>query len=116
MAVYVTTTFSPAMFASEVESIDPHFERISEENFATGIKNALSYTEVVPAIGDENTAKLLQRKLNLDIELFNRTNIELRSGDSLLVAIPKFRAPQAREFSDEEIEKARFDYWLVVIP
>jgi hypothetical protein len=101
---YLATSFSvnmlPKMGSCQVQEI-------SEEVF-----RELLDQPFVSAVGHEVTAKILGQKFGKDIA-FNRTNIQLQRGDQLLVAVPQFRAEQSREFTEEEIAKAQFRFFLV---
>lgn len=103
---YLTTTFSPSMLSSGVTAT---VQEITEEKFASYLK-----VEYVPAVGHENTAVLLQKKFGLANVPFARVNITLNAGDVVLAAIPQFRLPETREFTDNEIASAKFRYFLII--
>jgi len=112
MAAYVTTTFTVNMLQGSCKA---KFEQLSEREFAQQLKELMETALVIPAVGHENTAQLLKRKLGITRELFNRRNLSIEPGEVVFVAVPKFRPPESREFTDEEIAGAAFTYWRVTI-
>jgi len=112
---YITTTFSPSMI-KEGGDVKAEIKELGETEFISVVRGLLRYDDCVPAVGHENTAALLARKIGVDRALYARVNITLGKGDALFCAIPQFRAPEgAREFSDEEVAGARFRYFVVVV-
>jgi hypothetical protein len=101
---YLAASFSVSMLPQGGSCI---VREISEQVF-----RELLDQPFVSAVGHEVTAKILGQKFGKDIA-FNRQNIQLQRGDELLIAVPQFRAEQSREFSEEEIAKAQFRYFLV---
>jgi len=129
MRTYLATTFSPAMLS--VEGGVAKVVEVDEAHFIYLVKKALSWGTLCPAVGHENTARLLALRLQKEgvevtaeegaeetfvpLNLFSRASLTLKQGDELLAAIPQFRAPEAREFSDEEIEQAKFRFFLIEV-
>jgi len=109
---YLSTTFSPSMLAHNVKAC---VEEMDFGNFRLQVQKLTRSGELVPAVGHENTAQLLRQKLGVDIELYARVNLKLEDGDVLFCAIPQFRAPEAREFTAEEIASAEFRYFIIQV-
>jgi len=103
MDQWLTTTFSPMMLSQGTNAW------ISELQEIPSRERLMLFTS---AVGHENTAKILSLKLGVAVNV-NRINLTLKPGDLVLAAIPQFRAEQAREFSEEEIEQAEFRYFLI---
>lgn len=110
---YLTTTFSPAMLSDN--HVVATVVEVSESQFQDDVHKALSEGELTPAVGHENTAALLQARLGLEKTLWARVNLTLNDGDVVLAAIPFFRAPESREFTDEEVRSAKFRFFKVYI-
>jgi hypothetical protein len=112
MKIYLTTTFSPSMLP-EWGSVE--VSEIPLARFQFEVRRAGD--NLVPAVGHENTAGILEKQLEGVVyrlpRLFNRINIVLEPGDMVLAAIPQFRADAAREFSDREIFEAEFRYFVI---
>jgi len=96
---YLSTTFSPSMLTRRAKA---NVEEMDYGAFRLQVQKLVRAGELIPAVGHENTAFLLREKLNIDIELFARVNIELKPGDTLFCAIPRGRA-QFRYFFVEVI-------------
>ena len=108
MTTYITTTFTPAMM--DGNGSVAMMKEISLEK----AKEIMGLHEWKSAVSHENTAELLSRKLSMDIA-FNRVNISLDAGDTVICIIPAFRTNVAREFTDEEIRNAEFRAFVVNI-
>ena len=106
MTVYLSTAFSLSMLSSGGKA---SVEEISKSDFLSSLADG--FTSVV---GHENTAAILTRIVGRTVD-FRRVSIRLEDGDVMLVAVPQFRADQAREFTDEELKKASFRYFRVTV-
>lgn len=106
MKIYFTSTINPAMLSKGAESMT--VRELDEEMFTSTLLSVKD--ELIPAIGHKNTAELLERVFHME-NLFQRRNISLANGDTVLAAIPQFRVGEAREYTDEEIKKARFRFF-----
>lgn len=103
----ITTTFSPTMLGIAKSA---KIREVHEKEFLRYIKQAGDF--LFSAIGHENTANILSRKLNHYFP-YNRTNISLDYAAVVIAAIPQFRADQAREFTDEEVAATVFRYFVI---
>lgn len=99
---YLTTTFSPMMLANESEFVGKPINNLSEIDWD------------VSAVGHENTAEILTKILDKEVE-FNRTNIKIGPGDIVYCVISNFRDSQAREFTKYEIISAGFRAFKIEI-
>ncbi|MFW6129746.1 MAG: STIV orfB116 family protein [Atribacterota bacterium] len=102
---YLTTAFSPMMLERYGEAY------VAEIDIVELKENAVSCQSV---IGHENTAKIVSLLLGFNVG-FNRDNIELKSGDFVYIIIPKFRANEAREFTEEEVVNSGFRCFKVKV-
>lgn len=66
------------------------------------------------AVGHEVTARVLTALLGFHVP-FNRANLSLDDGDTVICVIPSFRANEAREFSREEVEAAGFRCFEITV-
>jgi len=98
MTTYIATTFSPAMLGKGVNA------SVKEISLAD-VKERLA--DCVSAVGHEITANVLTALLGCEVK-FNRTNLTLRPGDSVICIIPNFRASESREFTQAEVEAAGY--------
>jgi len=98
--IFLATTFSPAMLGTRVEA------SVKEISLAE-VKEELRLRNWVSAVSHEVTADILTVLLNREVE-FNRVNLSLAAGDSVICVIPSFRASEAREFTREEVEAAGY--------
>jgi len=106
MKKVITTTFSVSMLPV-IGQANLRIREVSEDTFNSELGDDFeSY------VGHETTAKLLSEKLGKDIK-FNRANLMLEPNMRLFVAVPQFRVEVAREFTPEEIEKAKFRYFII---
>lgn len=119
MKLYITTTFSPMMIGPELSRVKVLEIKDFEMEFA-GISSMLGFGyEVVPAVGHDVTAKVLEPIIErylpgiADQVFFNRTNISLSLYDHVLAIIPNFRASESREFTAKEVLAAGFRAFLV---
>jgi hypothetical protein len=99
---YLGNTFSPMMLRSG------DIAEVSETTLSNIPNNFVSI------VSHEVTAKVLSALLNTEIE-FNRINLTLISGDILYCIIPNFRSSEAREFTYEEVTKAGYRVFLVIV-
>ena len=114
MRVFLTTTFTPAMLPAGYSG-RVRFREVDAETFGRELSHAFRTKELVFAVGHENTAEMLRRKFLLSQSPYGRVRVELQRGDAVLAAIPQFRPPQAREFTDAEVQNASFRYWVISI-
>jgi hypothetical protein len=90
-----------------VEQATLRIREVSEDVFNAELgDNFESY------VGHEATSSLLSKKLGKNIK-FNRANLVLKPEMKLFVAVPQFRVEVSREFTTEEIEKAKFRYFII---
>ena len=110
--IYLTTAISPLM----IKENSLEMMGISEISFER-LKKIFKQNETIifPAIGHENTARILEKILETKRDLFNRLyvkdyfSIELDlENDCILCIIPKFRVNESREFTTEEVMSAGF--------
>ena len=97
--IFLATTFSPAMLGTRVEA------SVKEISLAE-VKQELG-NNWESAVSHEVTAHILTALLGCEVE-FNRVNLSLAAGDSVICVIPSFRASEAREFSRAEVEAAGY--------
>jgi len=111
--VYITTAISPMMLP-QPDAAGCHSMVVveHEEHFFRDLIRIYRENghEIVGAVGHPNTASLLEAKFGLT-SLANRVSITLEPGDRVLAAVPQFRPPESREFSDNEIRSAKFRYF-----
>jgi hypothetical protein len=103
---YLACTFSPMMLgkgAGEAKIREIRF-REAQQLLKGGFFSVVSHL---------NTAKLLTKKLGVEVE-FNRENVSLTHSCRVVVCTPCFRVDEAREFTDEEIELAEFRFFSVL--
>lgn len=113
MAVFLANTFSPLMLAPNTQA---HIDEVTlEEVKEKLIVHKTRGDEVVSAVSHEVTARVLSAVLDQEV-IFNRWNVKLTCGDTLIVMVPSFRAEVAREFTEEEVLSAPlrcFFVWCV---
>lgn len=107
--IYLTTTISPAMLDKSAGQMT--IREITEDAFAAILKSG---EEISFAVGHENTAKLLEHRYELK-GVFSRVNLCLGLGDYVLAAVPMMRVDSTRELTDEEINKAEFRFFEVLV-
>jgi len=107
---YLTTTFSPSMLGEKTQAI---VEETDFETFRSAIHICIDNNSLCPAIGHQNTAFLLARKLGIVSDIYRRVDLKLAAGDGVFCAIPQFRPPETRGFTDKEIEEAEFRYFVI---
>ena len=78
------------------------------------VKQNLDTTNWISAVGHKITADILTALLGYEVK-FNRTNLTLRPGDSVICIIPNFRASESREFSREEVEAAGYRCFHITV-
>lgn len=104
MNIFLTNTFSPLMLSAGTTA------EIAE----IGLTEIPPVTEMVSAISHEVTSAVLSAVLGGEVK-FNRTNLTLKSGDTVFCVCPSFRAEVAREFTREEVENAPIRAFRVVV-
>ena len=111
---YLATAFSPAMMAHIPDNLylEATVKEVRREDFLASVRAANSFGVLKSIVGHENTAELLSRKLGIPVE-FNRETVTLGEYDVVFIAVPQIRFDGAREFTDEEVEKAPFRYFHV---
>jgi len=107
---YLTTTFSPSMLGEKTKAI---VEETDLSTFREVLGICIDNNNAVPAVGHQNTASLLARKLGIVSGIYRRVDPKLSAGDGVFCAIPQFRLPETREFTDEEIGRAEFRYFII---
>jgi len=123
MKTYLTSTFSLSMLPPGGRA---RVDEVDEGTFRIQALKASRVGDLIPAVGHENTAGLLRDRLfrsrihggflrGSPERLFARLNITLASGERLLAAVPQFRPPETREFSDKEVAEARFRFFIVEV-
>jgi len=92
-------------------------EEADEGLFRVQVQKKARAGVLVAAVGHETTAVLLKKRLNLEPffkgSLYAKINLSLRKGEIVYAAIPQFRTPETREFSDEEIVGAEFRFFFI---
>jgi len=110
--VYLTNTFSLNMLKPKKGELD--FEPIPFEE----AKKILDTKEVVSYISHQSTAQVLKELLQKEIE-FNRKNLVLEDGDTVLVFQIKKRPQEGQIFTEEElkeiIEKGLYSFWKLKV-
>ena len=102
---YLSTAFSPMMLG----------EGVKATVIECSIEGARRATPVATSIvGHEITALVLSTLLGSKVA-FNRSNVCLKAGDSMYVVIPNFRANEAREFTQTEVEAAGFRCFYIYV-
>lgn len=115
MKKYLTATISPSMLPARlIGKVILEVHEVEEFTFRGQVKKALYAEELIPAVGHENTANFLKKRLLLkdDVKLFNRVNTILQPGDIVYAAIPQIRLPEATEFSNNVIRSAPFRFFI----
>ena len=118
--VYLTTTFSPSMISKKNKGV--MVQQIDKSEFWRMLKGVMNTGEVefIPAIGHENTADIILRRMPDELReqmpesLFNRINVKMEHGDWIFAIIPQIRFDFTREFTDEEIKKAEFRFFIIL--
>jgi hypothetical protein len=87
---------------------------IAEITEANIEKALLAAKELKSIIGHEITAQILSAACGCPI-LFNRESVKLQPGDSVVVITPNFRSSESREFTTEEVKRAGFRAFFVVV-
>ncbi|GEM_PF-1186970 len=110
--VYLTNTFSLNMLKPKKGKLD--FEPIPFDE----AKKILDTQEVVSYISHQSTAQVLKELLQKEIE-FNRKNLVLEDGDTVLVFQIKKRPQEGQIFTEEElkeiIEKGLYSFWKLKV-
>ena len=107
MAVYIANAFSLNMLAqSEAAVIE--VRGVSEET----VRSLLENTEFTSAVGHESTAKVLSKRLGINIE-YNRAAIKLERGDVLIVPQLTQRLQEGAVLSEEELREIPIRYFVV---
>ena len=118
--VFLTTTFSPSMIGRKNKGV--MVQEVSEMEFWRMLEGVINTGEVnfIPAIGHENTADIVLRRMPDELReqmpdsLFNRANIKVEHGDWVFALIPQVRFDSTREFTDEEVKKAEFRFFIIL--
>ena len=108
MTVYLANAFSLNMLAQSEAVIE--VREVSEEE----VRELLANTEFISAVGHQSTAELLSRRLGINVE-FNRIEIKLEPGDTLIVAQLTQRLPEGAVLSEEELRQIPIRYFIVRI-
>lgn len=96
--LYLSNTFSPMMLGDSCKAeVKPCLIEEVKENLCV----------LDSVISHEITAKIISSLLGEEIK-FNRVDVTLESGSIMYALIPKFRASEAREFTQEEVEGAGY--------
>lgn len=103
---FLTNTFSPAMLQAGASFQGYEIPTLEE------VKKHLP--GIVSAVSHEVTASILSSLLNTAIP-FNRVNLSLKPGDTVVCIIPTFRAQEAREFTFEEVFQAGYRTFIINI-
>lgn len=116
--IYVTTAFSPSMMKQypDLQTLSAQVVEI-DLAAAKGLASLLSLKDnsvIISAVGHEITAKILTARLGHTVA-FNRVNIVLDRQDICLACIPQFRAEEAREYTDAEIDTCQFRYFRIQV-
>ncbi len=105
--LYLSTTFSPTMLSPGKD------KAIVGECSLDFIKQKLQHG-FRSVVGHQVTAAILETLLGTDVP-FNRTRVQLETGDILLCVIPNFRADESREFTFQEVASAGFRCFEVTV-
>jgi len=115
--IFITTTFSPSMMRGDSVVV---VQEVDEAVFWAEMFNVnTTNNEIVPAIGHKNTANIIRRRMPdfiskaMPENIFNRVKIEMGDGDWVFAIIPQFRPDETREFTDEEVKKAKFRFFTI---
>ena len=113
--VYLTNTFSPLMLERAELDEDGEFTAVRSivteidfDDFMSGLSGGF-----ISAVSHKITADIISGIINKDV-VFNRVNLSLKAGDTVLCAIPQFRAEVAREFTRDEIGDS-FRFFIISI-
>jgi hypothetical protein len=101
---YLTNAFSPSMLG---EGGRGFVEAISLDEAKMALMAGF-----YSAISHEVTASVVASLIGKVVD-FNRTNITLKKGDTIIGIVPKFRAEVAREFTLAEITEAGYTCFRV---
>lgn len=104
--LYLTNTFTPSMVS---EGLSFFGVEIYLENVILLIEGGFT-----SAVSHENTAEKLTTLLGIPVD-FNRVNLSLEGGDTVIACIPQIRHNKAEEFRAEEVNSAEFRFFLIKI-
>ena len=101
MVLYLANAFSLNMldFNNENELTIKIEKKISEEM----VKEILSKQNFVSAIGHESTARLISKKLGIEVPA-NRIQIKAKKGDKIVVLQLLQRLPEGKVLTEEELQ------------
>lgn len=106
--LYFNTTFAPSM----VPDGTVEFRTVSVEEAAELLRGEFA-NAANPSHG--NTLSALTRRLGVDLTQAQGGRVLLSQDDSCLVAQISGLPRETREFTDEEVAAARFDFRLVTL-
>ena len=110
--VYLTNAFSLNMLKPQKGELD--FKPVSLDE----AKKILDTQEVISYISHQSTAQVLKELLNKEIE-FNRKNLVLEDGDTVLVFQVRKRPQEGQVFTEEElkeiVEKGLYSFWKLKV-
>ena len=109
--LYLVSAFSLNMldFNNKNELIIK-IQKISEEM----VKEILSKQDFVSAIGHESTARLISKKLGIEVPA-NRIQIKAKKGDKIVVLQLLQRLPEGKVLSEQELQQIPTQWFLVSI-
>ena len=120
MKTYICNAFSINMLkdGAYIQHADEAFIRITrlEKDRARALIHwlGLGAQDLVPAIGHQDTARLVAQDLDVeDTWLYRRETVQLGKGDRALVA--QYRGPRLPEGCTRLPEGARIEYYLVQV-
>jgi len=105
--VYLANAFSLSMLSENEKEYVVHIKEISKEEVKEIIKNGF-----FSAIGHESTSLLLSEILETKVEL-NRSAIQLKAGDILIVFQLLKRLPEGKILTKEEISQIPFKFYIL---
>lgn len=106
--LFLTTTFSPTMLK------DGNSAQLHETTLERAIEILQGPGGFISAVGHDVTAKILSALCGFHVT-FNRANLALDHGDSVVAIIPNFRATEAREFTRDEVLGAGLRAFIITI-
>jgi len=85
-------------------------QKISEEM----VKEILRKQEFVSAIGHESTARLISKKLGIQVSA-NRIQIKAKKGDKIIVLQLLQRLPEGKILTEEELQQIPIQWFMVIV-
>ena len=109
--LYLVSAFSINMldFNNKNELIIK-IQKISEEM----VKEILRKQEFVSAIGHESTARLISKKLGIQVSA-NRIQIKAKKGDKIIVLQLLQRLPEGKILTEEELQQIPIQWFMVIV-